>query len=471
MATIQERKNKKGEITSYRFCVSLGYDINGKQMRKFKSWKPSPDMTNAQIKREVKAKAQLFEIECMQGQCVDDNITFKYLYEMWMKEYATINLKKTTLESYEEMAPTVLNAIGHIKIGKIQPHHLNELYASLMGRSIMSNEAVTPKVDFREYILVHDGKKCKHERMKQKELSEKSGVSLTTIKVLLKGNAISVKCAKKISEVLELDYNKVFKCVIRNKMTASSVKRYHAMISGIFHHAVLQNIITVNPCTRVRPPKHRKKEAEYLDEDSAMELFEKLETAPEPYRTATRLCMFMGFRRGEICGLNWDDVDFEHSMISVRKNIIYSRKEGLYEDTPKTSSSERDIKMSDCVIEMLKEYKKWQESYKQEIGSKWQDTGKLFTNACGGWLRPDSYGKWFSKFCKENGFENVHLHTLRHTSATLMIMNGIPLRVVSSRLGHNSTSVTNDIYTHVIRRADELAAEALEDVLFKKSAV
>ncbi len=95
----------------------------------------------------------------------------------------------------------------------------------------------------------------------------------------------------------------------------------------------------------------------------------------------------------------------------------------------------------------------------------------MFTNACGGWLRPDSYGKWFSKFCKENGFENVHLHTLRHTSATLMIMNGIPLRVVSSRLGHNSTSVTNDIYTHVIRRADELAAEALEDVFFKKSAV
>lgn len=217
MARIEERKNKNGEVTSYRFRVSMGYDIHGKQLTRQRTWKPQPNMTKTQIKRELAKQAQLFEIECMQGQYVDDNITFKQLYEMWWKEYATLNLKKTTLQSYKGMIPNVLNAIGHLKLCKIQPHHLNEFYASLLGREVKTNEAVKPLVDFKEYILVHDGKKCDHLRMKQKDLAEKSGVSLTTLKVLLKGKAISVKCAMSISEALGLEYNKVFDDVKRKK--------------------------------------------------------------------------------------------------------------------------------------------------------------------------------------------------------------------------------------------------------------
>ena len=466
MAKIEERKNKKGEVTSYRLRVSLGYDIHGKQIIKTKTWKPLPNMTKPQIKKELQNQAALFDIECMQGLTVDSNITFQQLYEMWLREYATINLKNTTLTSYKRMMVNVLDVIGHMKVGKIQPHHLNELYATLLGRTIRTNEAVTPTVDFKKYILVHDGKKCDHPRMKQKDLAEKSGVSLTTLKVLLKGEAISVKCAMRIAEALELDYKKVFSDVNRNAMTISTVKRYHAMISGVFRHAVTQDIIPVNPCSRVRLPKCAKKEASYLEESEALRLFEELEKAPEPFKTATRLCLFLGFRRGELCALSWDNINFEKGYISIRKNLAYTVETGLYEDTPKTSSSIRDVKVSENILDMLKEYKAWQENYSQELGDKWENTGKVFTNDFGGWLRPDTYSKWFSRFCKKNGFNNTHAHTLRHTSATLMIMNGIPLRVVSQRLGHNSTAVTNDIYTHVVQRADEMAADVLDKSLF-----
>lgn len=470
MATIEARKNKKGEIISYRIRSSLGYDIHGKQLTKEKTWKPLPDMTKAQIKKEVQRQAQLWDMECAQGQCVDDNITFKQLYEMWWREYALVNLKKTTLNSYENMMPNILDAIGHIRLNKIQPHHLNEFYASLMGREIKTNAAVIPVVDFREYILVHDGKKCTHERISQKELADKSKVSLTTIKVLLKGNPISLNCAEKITDVLGLNFKQVFESVKRNNVTASTVKRYHALISGIFHHAVIQNIIQTNPCTRVRTPKSTKKEADFLDEKEALRLFEVLEDAPEPYRTATRLCMFLGLRRGELCGLGWNNIDFDNAVISVRKNVLYNTTDGLYEDTPKTSNSVRDIKVSDSIISMLKEYRCQQEAYSEMLGDKWENTGKVFTNTTGGWLHPDTYSKWFTKFCKANGFSKTHVHTLRHTSATLMIMNGIPVRVVSQRLGHNSTTVTNDIYAHVVKKADEMAAIAIDGVLFGNTA-
>ena len=91
MAKIEERKNKKGEVTSYRLRVSLGYDIHGKQIIKTKTWKPLPNMTKPQIKKELQNQAALFDIECMQGLTVDSNITFQQLCEMWLREESRNN--------------------------------------------------------------------------------------------------------------------------------------------------------------------------------------------------------------------------------------------------------------------------------------------------------------------------------------------------------------------------------------------
>ncbi len=468
MAMIEERKNKDGEVTSYRIKVSLGYDVNGKQITKKKSWKPLPGMSKTQIRKELDKQSAMFESECLQGLCVTDDITFQQLYDMWWNEYALINLKKSTLESYEKMKPAIMDAIGHLKLSKIQPHHLNEFYASLMGRDIRCNEAVVPTIDFTELILVHNGKKCKKKRMKQIDISTKAGVGLTTIRTMLDGKPISVKCAKAIAEVMEINYNKTFKEVKRKQLSSGTAKRYHALISGVFTHAVYQNIIPINPCTRVRPPKSSRDEAQYLDEDQVHRMLALLETAPEPFRTMTMLCMFLGLRRGELCALEWDNIDFDKHLISVRKNLIASKKGGVFLDTPKNKTSIRDIRVTDSILDILREYRDWQIDYKENVSSLWEESDKLFTNAMGGWLNPSTYSGWFSKFCKRNGFENVHVHTLRHTSATIMLMNGVPLRVVSQRLGHHDSSTTNNIYAHVIRRADEFAAEAIDKAIFTK---
>ena len=97
MARIEERRNKNGEITSYRFRVSQGYKADGKQNIMIKTWKPPKGLTKTQLKKEVQKQAALFEAECDLGLTVDSNITFQQLYEMWLKEYAEPSLKKTTL--------------------------------------------------------------------------------------------------------------------------------------------------------------------------------------------------------------------------------------------------------------------------------------------------------------------------------------------------------------------------------------
>jgi len=108
MAGIIERKNKKGDVTSYRIKVSMGYDINGKQLSKTMTWTPSLDMTKNQITKELNRQAVLFEQKCKQWQCVDENIRFTDLSEMWFTDYAENNFKKTTLVSYKKMLKVVV---------------------------------------------------------------------------------------------------------------------------------------------------------------------------------------------------------------------------------------------------------------------------------------------------------------------------------------------------------------------------
>lgn len=468
MANIEERKNKDGVITSYRIRASAGYDVNGKQIVKKMSWTPPDGMTKAQIRKELQQQAVLFEQKCQQGLCVDDGIKFSDLADMWMTDYAQNNLKKSTYVSYKMMMRNIKPAIGHIKIGALQPHHLSEFYNSLLGRNIETNKACHPIVNFEDYINVHNGKRSDKPRMKQNELAEKANISLTTIKQLLKGENISEDCANRICAVLKLKFNKTFENVVRTRVKASTVKRYHALISSICSFAVYQGILTSNPCTRVKPPKVTSHEAQFLDEDETTTLVDKLQTAPQPFKTAIQLLLFTGMRRGEMCGLEWSDIDYERKIISIDKNVVYTKETGVYEDTPKTNSSIRGIKVSDYVIELLDEYKKWQNEQRGILGSKWGDSQKIFTNDSGYPLHPTSVSSWFSTFCKHNELKHIPLHSLRHTSASILIMNGVPLNAVSKRLGHACAATTSNIYTHVFKTADEMAAKALDDVIVSK---
>ena len=110
MATIRKRGN------SYQIRVSCGYNINGDQITKTTTWKPSPNMTKRQIEKEVERQALLFEEKCRSGIFLDGNITFADFSEKWFKEYAEKQLRIQTITCYKILMTRILPAIGHIKI-------------------------------------------------------------------------------------------------------------------------------------------------------------------------------------------------------------------------------------------------------------------------------------------------------------------------------------------------------------------
>ena len=283
------------------------------------------------------------------------------------------------------------------------------------------------------------------------------------------GNNISAASAEKIAAFFGVDKAELFTAQEDKGLSDKTIMHYHRLLSSIFTVAVQWQVIFSNPCDRVKPPKVKRKEARYLDEHEAAELLKALDGEPFKYVAMIELLLYTGLRRAELLGLEWRDVDFLNSCIHIKRNSLYVADKGTFEGSTKNESSNRVIKLPESAVQLLKEYRKYQEGIIREMGTAWQGTGRLFTTIDGKPMHPDTLSGWFRKFVNRKGLPDVSIHSLRHTHATLMIAAGVNIKTVSSRLGHASVTTTGNIYTHAIKSADEAAAEIINDILTPKN--
>lgn len=456
MASITKRNN------TYTIRVSLGYDSSGKQIQKFKTWKPPYGMTPKQIEKELERQKFLFEEQCRSGQYMDGNIKFSEFADIWLKDYAEKQLRPQTLTVYIDLLKQINKAIGHIKVNNIQPHHLMEFYNNLREENVRRDAKYSAKIDAAE--LLHK-KKLTH-----KALADLSGVSTKAVQSFVKGVNIAEKSAVKIANGLNMPIDQLFNKHFSNGSTLapSTISKYHRLISSILEKAVKWQVILYNPCQRVEAPKVQTKEKSYLDEVQTAELIKYLDNEPLQYKTIITTLLYSGMRRGELCGLEWSDIDFKNDLININKSSLYTVEKGIYNDTTKTESSKRVIKVPPLVMELLKQHKKEQTAERLKQGDLWIDSGKIFTQWNGKPIHPDTISGWFRRFLKKYDLPSITIHSLRHTNATLLIAGGADLRTVSKRLGHANMSTTANIYTHAIQSADERAAQLLDDMLSAK---
>ena len=450
MATVQKRSN------SYKITVSCGYDTSGKQIRKTMTWSPAPNMTAKQIEKELERQKVLFEERCQSGMFVDGKIKLSDFAELWYKNYAEKQLKAETYYMYRQMQPRIDKYLGHIRLDRIQPHHLLEFYNIISEEGEREDTKYKPDIDFKVYL--------KSKNITPIKLAEMSSLSIETIRSCIKGNNVSKGSAYAICTALQ--DKTLFNAVDKGKkLSGYTILHYHRLLSSILSTAVEWQLLTSNPCSRVKPPKTEQKEANYLDEIQAQELVNCLANEPLRYRTMIMLLLYSGMRRGELCGLTWDDIDFKYNLVNITKSNLYLPGKGIFEDTTKNKSSERIIQVPRDMIELLAEYKKEQLQMRLKVGDKWNESGKIFTTPFSDPIHPDSLSSWFSKFIKKNNLPDIHLHSLRHTNATLLIANGTNIRTVAKRLGHASPTTTGNIYAHAIKTADEMASDTLQDIL------
>jgi integrase len=443
---------------TYFIMVSTGYDSCGKQIRKTMTYKPETGMTEKQGERAVREQAVLFERQVRSGQVLDGNVTFADFTERWRRDYAASNLAPKTYARYESMLKRILPAIGHLHLDKLQPHHLMELYRKL-GEDI--NHRNLSFIAAEGFIKAYDKAGWTKEY-----LAKKSRVSISTVNNIFKSVAVAEHTAVNVCKVLRISMNKAFSPARPVQgLSNKTIKHHHNLISSILNTAVYWQVIPFNPAHRVKPPKIERNEISCLDEKQTAELLELLQKEEIQHRTMIQLFILSGLRRGELCGLEWGDIDFERQLLTVRRSSQYLPGKGIFTKETKTATSDRTIRLPKQAFEILRTYKRWQAEQRLQMGDRWEDSKRIFTQYDGKPVHPDSISGWFHDFIANTELPKVTIHSLRHTNITLLLAAGVPLRTVSYRAGHAQTSTTANIYAHAIRTADEMAAEVLEDML------
>ena len=401
MPTITQRGD------TYKITVSCGYDLSGKQIRRHLTWKPEPGMTARQVKKELGRQAVLFEEKCRNGQVLDGNIKFADFAEKWFAEYAEKQLRPRTIGSYREMLPRINAALGHMRMDRLQPHHIVSFYNNLTETGVREDSKQRCTVDMKALLRARS--------LTQTRFATQAGVSVSVLTSINRGGNIAAESAQRIAQALAMPVGELFEPTAADKpLAGNTVLHYHKLLSSILTTAVRWQVIPSNPCERVAPPKVERKEAVYLDEEQAAQLLAALEKECLQHQTIVKLLLFTGMRRGELCGLEWKDVDFERAVIFVRRSSLYMAGRGVFTDETKNTSSERCMKVSSDVVAMLRLWRAEQAKERLRLGDQWQDSDRLFTTWNGAPIRPDVITAWFHKFVTKNGLPPVHIHSLRH---------------------------------------------------------
>lgn len=450
MATIAKRGK------SYKITVSNGYDHKGHRLRQHMTWTPSPDMTERQIKKELERQAVLFEEKILSGTIVDSNIRFADFAEKFMEEYAKLYLKPKTVHDYQGNLKRINQAIGHIKLSSLRTSHINSFYRNLQEEGIRNRATAVRKVDLLPLVGTQRGART--------AFAKQAGISRSTLKQAIDGAPITQESAHAIAKALDVPSGKLFDLTAHTEpLSPSTVLSYHHTISTILSRAVKWGYLQSNPADNAETPSLGYREAAYLEEADARRLLELLQDEPIRWRIIITFDLFSGLRRGELLGLRWQDVDLDAHTITVRQTSNYIPERGVYVDTPKNESSVRPLLLSTPAVLMLLEYQRWQDAQREALGDAWADKdGRVFTTDTGKPIFPDSVTQWFSKFVKRSGLPKVTVHSLRHTYATLMIADGVPLVAVSKQMGHAQTSTTANIYAHAIASAQAKAMETFD---------
>jgi integrase len=164
-------------------------------------------------------------------------------------------------------------------------------------------------------------------------------------------------------------------------------------ISDVFAYALKMVVVTANPCVNITYPRNRKEEKPIYTPGEIDTLLFRLQGEPLKYKAFFTLIIYSGFRKGEMLGLEWKDVDFENGVISVCQTSNYTSEKGTYTDTTKTRRSMRSLKFPQNVIDILKDYKAEQEQERDKIGDLWIDSDRLFVKWNGEPMNPQTpYG-------------------------------------------------------------------------------
>lgn len=240
---------------------------------------------------------------------------------------------------------------------------------------------------------------------------------------------------------------------------------YHAVIHQALKYAMKTDLVTQNVAMKVDRPKKNDYQPVFLDTEELQHLFEVVKGTK--LELPVLVAAFYGLRRGEVCGLKWDAIDFERGTITIRHTVTSLQVDGktkMYaQDSAKTKSSMRTLPLVGSFAEYFKEVKAAQEVNKKVCGNcyNYEYDGYVFVDELGNLMRPDYLTSYFPQYIQKHGCKRMRFHDLRHSCASLLLANGVPLKQIQEWLGHSDFSTTANIYAHLDYTSKLSSAKAM----------
>ena len=240
-------------------------------------------------------------------------------------------------------------------------------------------------------------------------------------------------------------------------MLPKYIKNIHGCLHRALEMAVRLEYMHRNPTSSCVIPKVVEKKVEPLDTPEQKRLFETLKG--NPFEALFLTAVFTGMRVGEIIGLTWDCVDFEHGVIRIVKQLVQTRTKGQrYVFGTLKNGKTRIIAPAPFVMDVLKKHKSDQERQKSEMGDLWDEgdfPGLVFTHPDGSHYSQPTIWKEFKEILIAAGIDHHRVHDLRHTFAVISLQNGDDYKTVQDALGHATAAFTLNVYGHVSERMME----------------
>ena len=246
-------------------------------------------------------------------------------------------------------------------------------------------------------------------------------------------------------------------------LSPTTVRKHHFVLKQALDMAVRWKLIRTNPILAIDPPRETPPEICPLSLEEQQALLAAA-VGREIYAPVL-LALGTGMRRGEILGLRWPDIDFAGKRLSVRRSLRRDATGGQELGPAKTHRSQRAIALPDALISTLAEHRRKQADDRALAGSSWQDRDLVFTGDCGGFWAFESFDAAWRWLKVKASLERPRFHDLRHTHATELLRAGVPVKVVSERLGHANISTTLNIYAHVLPDMQDAAALHVDALL------
>ena len=251
--------------------------------------------------------------------------------------------------------------------------------------------------------------------------------------------------------------------LLRSGVSKRTVRLVHAVLHAALEKALKYRYLTHNPAHGAALPRYAHSEMHVLDEDQVTHLL--IAARGSRHETLYYLAVQTGMRLGELFGLVWSDVDWATSELSVKRQVKRQSGGGWAFASTKTARGTRKIKLGSEILKRLKSHELQVKLTRELAGSGWKENDLIFPSLVGTPIGQSNLRKDFFRVLDRARLPRIRFHDLRHTAASLMLNNGVPLIAVSNILGHSRPSTTLDIYAHLYQDVQSDAARIMDTLI------